>query len=65
VADTINAVYEGNMRSPVSGLGLFRKQSCISARSSHWQESSLLELTFGHGTSNGRMLRGTLAHGVG
>jgi len=64
VADTINAVYEGNMRSTGVGTLVFRKhvyQAAVQAI----QEASLLELTFGHGTSNGRMLRGTLARGVG
>ncbi len=64
VADTINAVYEGNMRSTGVGTLVFRRnlyQRAFRAIA----ESSLLELTFGHGTSNGRLLRGTLARGVG
>jgi hypothetical protein len=64
VADTINAVYEGNMRSTGVGTIVFRRnlyQRAFKAIA----ESSLLELTFGHGTSNGRLLRGTLTRGVG
>jgi len=64
VADTINAVIEGNMHSTGVGTIVFRKQVYQRAFQA-LQESSLLELTFGHGTSNGRMLRGTLAPGVG
>ena len=64
LADTINAVYEGNMRSTGVGTYVFRKnlyQRAFKAIA----ESSLLQLTFGHGTSNGRLLRGTLVRGVG
>jgi len=64
VADTINAVYEGNMRS--TGLGTYEFRRNLYQRAfKAISESSLLELTFGHGTSNGRLLRGTLVHGVG
>jgi hypothetical protein len=64
VADMINAVYEGNMRSTGVGTYVFRKnlyQRAFKAIA----ESSLLQLTFGHGTSNGRLLRGGLVRGVG
>jgi O-antigen ligase len=57
-------VYEGNMRSTGVGTIVFRRnlyQRAFKAIA----ESSLLELTFGHGTSNGRLLRGTLTRGVG
>ena len=64
VADMINAVYEGDMRSTGVGTYVFRKQLYQRAFQAIG-ESSLLELAFGHGTSNGRMLRGTLARGVG
>ncbi len=64
VANTINAVYEGNMRSSGVGTFMFRKNVYLRAVQAIG-ESSLLELTFGHGTSNGRLLRGTIAHGVG
>ena len=64
VADTINAVYEGNMRSTGVGTVMFRRDVYRRAFQA-MAESSLIELTFGHGTSNGRVLRGTLAHGVG
>jgi O-antigen ligase len=64
VADTINAVYEGNLRS--TGLGTYEFRRSLYQRAlKSIGEASLLELTFGHGTSNGRMLRGTLARGVG
>jgi hypothetical protein len=63
VADTINAIYEGNMRSSGVGTYLFRRNLYERAFKAIG-ESSLLELTFGHGTSNGRLLLGTLAHGI-
>jgi hypothetical protein len=64
VADAIKAVYEGNMRSAGAGTYVFRKNLYQRAFKAIG-ESSLLELTFGHGTSNGRLLRGTLVRGVG
>jgi hypothetical protein len=64
VADTINAVYEGNMRSTGVGTVVFRRNLYQRAFQAIG-ESTLTELTFGHGTSNGRMLRGTLARGIG
>jgi hypothetical protein len=60
VADTINAVYEGNMRSTGVGTLMFRKNLYRRAFVAI-SESSLLELTFGHGTSNGRVLLGVIA----
>jgi hypothetical protein len=57
VADTINALYEGNSRSTGVGTLLFRKNLYRRAFMAI-SESSLLELTFGHGTSNGRVLLG-------
>jgi O-antigen ligase len=64
VADTINAVYEGNLRS--TGLGTYEFRRNLYQRAfKALADSSLIELTFGHGTSNGRLLRGTLARGVG
>jgi O-Antigen ligase len=64
VADTISAIYEGKQRS--TGLGTYEFRRSLYQRAfKAIGESSLLELTFGHGTSNGRVLRGTLAHGVG
>jgi hypothetical protein len=64
VADTINAVYEGNLRS--TGLGTYEFRRGVYQRAfKAIGESSLTELAFGHGTSNGRLLRGTLARGVG
>jgi hypothetical protein len=59
VADTINAVYEGNMRSTGVGTVMFRRNLYQRAFKAIG-ESSLLELTFGHGTSNGRLLLGVL-----
>jgi O-antigen ligase len=59
VADTINAVYEGNLRSSGLGTYQFRRglyQHAVKALT----ESSLLELSFGHGTSNGRLLLGMM-----
>jgi hypothetical protein len=64
VADTINAVYEGDMRSTGVGTIIFRRNVYMRAFE-EIRDSSLLQLTFGHGTSNGRMLRGSLARGVG
>jgi hypothetical protein len=64
VADTISAVIEGNIRSTGLGTYRFRRglyQHAIEALAN----SSILELTFGHGTSNGRVLRGELTRGVG
>jgi hypothetical protein len=64
VADTITAVYEGNSRSTGLGTYEFRRglyQHTIDAL----EASTVVELAFGHGTSNGRILRGTLAKGVG
>jgi hypothetical protein len=61
VADTINAVYEGNLRSTGLGTYQFRRglyQHALKALT----ESSLLELSFGHGTSNGRILLGMMVH---
>ncbi len=57
VADTINALYEGNMRSTGVGTMIFRRNLYRRAFL-ELRESSLLQLTFGHGTSNGRMLLG-------
>ena len=64
VAATIKAVYEGDMKSSGVGTYLFRKYLYERAFK-EIGEASLLQLTFGHGTSNGRLLRGTLVHGVG
>jgi hypothetical protein len=61
VADTINAVYEGNFRS--TGLGTYQFRRGLYQRAfKAIAESSLFELAFGHGTSNGRLLLGTMAH---
>jgi hypothetical protein len=60
VADTINAVYEGNFRS--TGLGTYQFRRGLYQRAfKALTESSLTELALGHGTSNGRLLLGTLA----
>jgi hypothetical protein len=60
VADTINAVYEGNFRS--TGLGTYQFRRGLYQRAfKALTESSLAELAFGHGTSNGRLLLGTMA----
>jgi hypothetical protein len=64
VADTINALIEGNMKSTGVGTIVFRRDLYRRAFKAV-AESSLVELTFGHGTSNGRLLRGTLVRGVG
>jgi hypothetical protein len=59
VADTINAVYEGNLRS--SGLGTYQfRRGLYEHAVKALTESSLLELSFGHGTSNGRLLLGMM-----
>jgi hypothetical protein len=64
VADTINAVIEGNFRS--TGLGTFEFRRGVYQRAlKAISDSSLLELAFGHGTSNGRLLRGSMTHGIG
>ena len=57
-------VAEGDMKSSGVGTYLFRKYLYERAFK-EIGEASLLQLTFGHGTSNGRLLRGTLVHGVG
>ncbi len=64
IADTITAVYNGDMRSTGVGTVVFRRNVYRRAFAAIG-ESSLLQLTFGHGTSNGRMLRGELARGIG
>ena len=59
VADTINAVYEGNLRS--SGLGTYQfRRGLYEHAVKALAESSLLQLSFGHGTSNGRLLLGMM-----
>jgi hypothetical protein len=61
VADTINAVYEGNLRS--TGLGTYQFRRNLYQRAlKALTESSLAELSFGHGTSNGRVLLGMTVH---
>jgi O-Antigen ligase len=65
VADTINAVMEGNLRSTGLGTYEFRRGLYQRAVKAIAVDSSLLELAFGHGTSNGRLLRGALARGIG
>ncbi len=64
VADTITAIYEGNIKS--TGLGTYEfRRSLYDRAIDALKASTLAELAFGHGTSNGRFLRGTLVGGVG
>lgn len=64
VADTITAVYEGNSRS--TGLGTYLARRNVYQRTlDALAASSVAELAFGHGTSNGRILRGPLSEGIG
>jgi O-antigen ligase len=64
VAAAAVAIYQGNDRSDELGTYQFRRgvyQRAIAAI----QQSSPLEIVFGHGTSNGRILRGSMSEGVG
>jgi len=64
IAATITAVYEGNEKD--TGLGTVVLRRHLDAKA--WEmirSGSVLALCFGHGTSNGRLVRGELNKGIG
>jgi hypothetical protein len=64
IAAAITAAYEGNQRD--TGLGTVILRRKLDAKA--WdmiRTGSVLELCFGHGTSNGRLVRGELNKGIG
>jgi hypothetical protein len=64
VADTITAFYSGNERS--TGLGTYNfRRGLYGVAIQSIETSTITELVFGHGTSNGRLLLGHLSKGIG
>ncbi|MGH9693813.1 MAG: hypothetical protein ACRD5Z_06720, partial [Bryobacteraceae bacterium] len=64
VAAIITAFHEGDRKSAGLGTFLFRRQ--LNARTlAAIESSSVPQLLFGHGTSNGRFLLGELNKGIG
>jgi hypothetical protein len=64
IAAAITAAYEGNQRD--TGLGTIILRRHLDARA--WdmiRAGSVVDLCFGHGTSNGRLVRGDLNKGIG
>jgi hypothetical protein len=64
IAAAITAAYEGNQKD--TGLGTLVLRRRLDARAVDMiRGGSLLEICFGHGTSNGRLVRGQLDKGIG
>jgi hypothetical protein len=64
IAATITAAYEGNEKDTGLGTVVLRKK--LDARAVDMiQAGSVAQLLFGHGTSNGRLVRGDLNKGIG
>jgi hypothetical protein len=64
IAAAITAAYEGNQKDTGLGTVILRRKLDSKA----WdmiRAGSVLELCFGHGTSNGRLVRGELNKGIG
>jgi len=64
IAAIITAAYEGNQKD--TGLGTFILRRHLDAKA--WdmiRAGSVLDLCFGHGTSNGRLVRGEMNKGIG
>jgi O-antigen ligase len=64
IAAAITAAYEGNEKD--TGLGTVVLRRRLDARAIEMIRSgSVIQLLFGHGTSNGRLVRGDLNKGIG
>jgi O-antigen ligase len=64
IAAAITAAYLGNEKD--TGLGTFMLRRQLDARAINMiQSSSVAQLLFGHGTSNGRLVRNDLNKGIG
>jgi hypothetical protein len=64
IAAAITAAYQGNEKD--TGLGTVMLRRRLDARALEMiQTGSVLQLCFGHGTSNGRLVRGELNKGIG
>jgi O-antigen ligase len=64
IAAAIVDAYDGDQKD--TGLGTFRFRRALDARAIEMiSESSGVEIIFGHGTSNGRMLGASLSRGIG
>jgi O-antigen ligase len=64
IAAAIVDAYDGDQKD--TGLGTFRFRRALDARAIEMiSESSGIEIIFGHGTSNGRMLGASLSRGIG
>jgi O-antigen ligase len=64
VAAAVVAIYQGNERS--DGLGTYQFRRGVYERAiAAVEQSSPMQIIFGHGTSNGRILRGSMSEGIG
>lgn len=64
IAAAITAAYQGNRKD--TGLGTVILRRNLDARALDMiQAGSVAEILFGHGTSNGRLVRGDLSKGIG